>query len=398
MLRKSGKPGCGFWVRLSALPLALFLLISLGVHAVWAEPHPVTKAAIAQAQGQAQALQERIQQLNDQAEQLVENYDAANTKLGQTKAQVAATQANLSLTESDLKSARNTLSAHLVEIYEQGDTGMLQVLLEATSFSDLINRVYLLEDLSKQDHLIVQQVSDYQSQVKLHEATLAGEETQEQANAAQVLADKQAVEAKLAANQQALKGDQQQIAQMEKAWQAQQAKLAAEARAAAAQAALKAQQARAAAQQAALKAQQARAAAKAAQQDSSSGSKGSQTVVNVPASGSGAKAVQIALKYMGVPYVWGGANPSGFDCSGLVMYVYGQLGVSLPHSAAMQYQCGTHVSRDQLEPGDLVFFGSPIHHVGIYVGNGDMIDAPYTGVSVRIDPLQSDYAGATRIF
>jgi cell wall-associated NlpC family hydrolase len=63
----------------------------------------------------------------------------------------------------------------------------------------------------------------------------------------------------------------------------------------------------------------------------------------------------------------------------------------------MQYGYGTHVSRDQLEPGDLVFYGSPIHHVGIYVGNGDMVDAPYTGVSVRIDPLQSDYAGATRI-
>ena len=105
----------------------------------------------------------------------------------------------------------------------------------------------------------------------------------------------------------------------------------------------------------------------------------------------------IALRYLGVPYVWGGASPSGFDCSGLVMYVYAQLGVSLPHSAAMQYDCGTHVSRDQLEPGDLVFYGSPIHHVGIYVGNGDMIDAPYTGASVRIDPLQSDYAGATRI-
>ena len=396
-MRKSGKLRCGFLVGLSALPLALFLLIVIGAHAVWADPHPVTKAAITQAQGQAQALQERIQQLNDQAEQLVENYDAANTKLGQTKAQVAATQANLSRTESDLKSARSTLSARLVQIYEQGDTGMLQVLLGATSFSDLLNRVYLLEDLSKEDRLVVQQVSDYQSQVKLHEATLAGEETQELANAAQVLADRQAVEDKLAANQQALKGDQQQIAQLEKAWQAQQAKLAAEARAAAQQAALKAQQARAAAQRAALEAEKARASARANTQDSS-GSNGGQSVVNVPASGSGAKAVQIALKYMGVPYVWAGANPSGFDCSGLVMYVYGQLGVSLPHSAALQYECGTHVSRDQLEPGDLVFFGSPIHHVGIYVGNGDMIDAPYTGVSVRIDPLQSDYAGATRIF
>ncbi len=94
----------------------------------------------------------------------------------------------------------------------------------------------------------------------------------------------------------------------------------------------------------------------------------------------------------------GAPAPAALTVRGLVMYVFAQLGVSLPHSAAMQYDSGTHVSRNQLEAGDLVFFGNPIHHVGIYVGNGDMIDAPYTGVSVRIDPLQSDYAGATRIF
>jgi cell wall-associated NlpC family hydrolase len=80
------------------------------------------------------------------------------------------------------------------------------------------------------------------------------------------------------------------------------------------------------------------------------------------------------------------------------MYVYAQLGVSLPHSAASQYGYGTHVSRSELEPGDLVFFGNPIHHVGIYVGNGDMINAPHTGADVRIQPLDSDYSGATRIF
>ncbi len=104
------------------------------------------------------------------------------------------------------------------------------------------------------------------------------------------------------------------------------------------------------------------------------------------------------MQYLGVPYRWGGASPSGFDCSGFVMYVYGRLGISLPHSSGAQYNSGTHVSRSQLSPGDLVFFGSPIHHVGIYVGGGDMIEAPYTGSSVRIRGIdRSDYTGATRI-
>ena len=109
----------------------------------------------------------------------------------------------------------------------------------------------------------------------------------------------------------------------------------------------------------------------------------------------GARVVSIAMQYLGVPYVWAGSSPSGFDCSGFAMYVYSKVGVSLPHSSAMQYGCGTHVSRSQLRPGDLVFFYSPIHHVGIYIGNGQMINA--RGSCVQIDSLWSSYVGATRI-
>jgi len=368
------------------------------VQVAGAEPQAIT-----QAKKQAAALQARLNELNTQAELLVEKYDSANIGLDQTKAAVALNAAKLRQAQQDEAAAEGSLSARLVKIYEQGNTGPLDVLLSASSWSDLLNRVTLLQRVSAQDTALVAQVKAHRGQVADQQAKLALELKKEQIAAAQVQADAKAVEVQLAANKQALKGDQQQIAQMEKAWQAEQAKLAAEARAAAAQAALKAQQARAAAQQAALKAQQARAATPPAQQapptqQGTSTSGNDQTTISVPTSGSGAKAVQIALKYMGVPYVWGGASPRGFDCSGLVMYVYGQLGVSLPHFAASQYDYGTHVSRDQLQPGDLVFYGGPIHHVGIYVGNGDMIDAPYSGVSVRIDPLQSDYAGATRIF
>jgi cell wall-associated NlpC family hydrolase len=111
------------------------------------------------------------------------------------------------------------------------------------------------------------------------------------------------------------------------------------------------------------------------------------------------EAASIAMRYLGVPYVWGGGTPAGFDCSGLVMYVYAQLGILLPHFAAAQYGFGTPVPRDQLQPGDLVFFDG-LNHVGIYIGGGQMIHAPHTGDVVKISPLSefgASYVGARRI-
>ena len=111
--------------------------------------------------------------------------------------------------------------------------------------------------------------------------------------------------------------------------------------------------------------------------------------------------VSIAMQYLGIPYHWGGASPqTGFDCSGLVMYVFSQVGISLPHFAAAQYHYGSAVARDQLEPGDLVFFDN-LNHVGIYVGNNQFIHAPHTGDVVRISSMSgwynSHYVGARRV-
>ena len=114
----------------------------------------------------------------------------------------------------------------------------------------------------------------------------------------------------------------------------------------------------------------------------------------------GARAVVLAERELGVPYRWGGADPSGFDCSGLVVYVYGRLGVRLPHFAAAQYRAGRHVARADLRPGDLVFFDR-LDHVGIYVGSNRFVHAPHTGDHVRISSLggwyAETYSGATRI-
>ena len=114
----------------------------------------------------------------------------------------------------------------------------------------------------------------------------------------------------------------------------------------------------------------------------------------------GLQAVQIANRLIGIPYRWGGASPrAGFDCSGLVQYVYAKVGIRLPHYAAGQYGHGRRVARGSLRPGDLVLF-SGLGHVGIYAGGGKFIHAPRSGTTVRWSRLSShgSYYGATRLF
>ena len=121
--------------------------------------------------------------------------------------------------------------------------------------------------------------------------------------------------------------------------------------------------------------------------------------INLPTANTvGGQALQAALTRRGDPYVWGAAGPSTFDCSGLVMWAYQQVGISLPHYTGSQWTMGEHISRSQLEPGDLVFFYPDISHVGLYVGDGMMLDAPATGQVVQIQPVMWNvYVGAVRI-
>jgi peptidoglycan DL-endopeptidase CwlO len=108
-----------------------------------------------------------------------------------------------------------------------------------------------------------------------------------------------------------------------------------------------------------------------------------------PASGAAQKAVQTALAQIGDPYVYGAAGPDAFDCSGLTMYAWAAAGVSIPHASSMQPSSGTPVSISDLRPGDLVFYYSPISHVAMYIGHGEVVHAPHTGSYVQIVPLTS---------
>lgn len=120
-------------------------------------------------------------------------------------------------------------------------------------------------------------------------------------------------------------------------------------------------------------------------------------IPNVPASGRASIAVSAALSQLGDPYVWGADGPSSYDCSGLMMYAWAKAGVSLPHSSKEQQNSGRRISKDQLMPGDLIFYYSPTSHVAMYLGNGRIVHAPRPGKSVEIAPMdEMPYNGAVR--
>ena len=356
----------------------------MGGNVAWAEPAAITKA-----KSEAEVLQERIDELGDQMDAAVEDYNYAKAKLSQSSAAAEKTQAKLTQSQKDLEKVRAQLTERVVEIYKQGHLGMLDTLAGATSFSDLVNRLDLLERLSARDSEMIEQVETYRNQVSERKTELAAQIEEEKVLAAEAKASRAKVEERLAANERALAGKEAQIAQLQKEEAARQAKLAAEAKKAAEEAARKAALAEAAKKKAAV-------ASKSTGTKTSGGS--SSVSVSIPDSASSSDVVSIAMKYLGSPYLWAGASPSGFDCSGFVMYVYAKVGVSLPHSSRMQYGYGQPVSRGNLQPGDLVFFHNPISHVGIYIGDGKMIDAAGTGKDVRISNVwRSSYTGARRI-
>jgi cell wall-associated NlpC family hydrolase len=280
----------------------------------------------------------------------------------------------LGVARGNLAAAKKALAQRLAAIYTSQDSqSSLAVILGAQSLDDLVNRLETLNAVTSQNSSLVEQVRTYEHSIVRHRKLLRNARSSVSNLVAERAAAKQAIGAKLVEEQSLYNSVRAQIAELQREQRAN--------------------------QQTAL--QQAHAAVTSQQTLSGLGGGGGITDGNIPGDRYGA-AVGIAEQYLGVPYVWGGASPSGFDCSGLVMYVYAQLGVSLPHYTVSQYNYpdAVHPSRSELEPGDLVFFAG-LGHVGIYIGGNQFIHAPHTGAVVSIDSLtgwySSEYDGATRI-
>jgi cell wall-associated NlpC family hydrolase len=365
----------GFMKRQAQVCVLIVAVALVGATAASATPG----GSVGAKQAQAQSVLSQIQGLDGNLEHAVEAYNLANQKLARIEADLRENKVELKLAKSNLKHARINLSQRLVQMYTSGgDNASLDVLLGARSIDDLITRIDTVNRASDQSTQVLKEVKIYGAAVRTRRARLKDAHIQQAKLVAESEAQKASIEGQLAQRRQLLSSIKSEIGRIQAAERAQQARLAAQARA------------RLAAPQNGVEVLAASAGAITTQP--------STTYAPPPSRYGGV--VGIAMRYLGTPYVYGGASPGGFDCSGFVMYVFGQMGVSLPHNAAAQYGFGTPVSRADLQPGDLVFFNG-LGHVGIYIGGGQFIHSPHTGDVVKISSLtgwySSTYVGARRI-
>jgi peptidoglycan DL-endopeptidase CwlO len=354
---------------------------------------PAAGDAISDAKAKAAAIESQLEQAQNEMSALSQQYDQAKYHLSQINSSISSTQANIAADQKQVAKDKTTLSKAAVANYISDGSASAQNPIfsgnEATLGATTEYNQIAEGDIS----LAVDNLHTAESQLNAQENQLQGEQSQAQN---QVSVEQNAVsqnQQAISQQQQALSQEQGQIATLVKQQQEAEATAAANA---------------AAAKQAAAKAAAASAAAATQQQSSGAAAAAPSAAVSQaappPTAAGGAGAVQAAESQEGVPYVWGGESPkgsasTGFDCSGLTAWSWGQVGVGLPHYSGAQMADSAPVPISDLQPGDLLFYGpGGSEHVAMYVGPGEMIEAPYTGAVVWVTSLRlgNGFVGAGR--
>jgi cell wall-associated NlpC family hydrolase len=348
---------------LSAL-LAFFILLGLVVSpavAVPADTEPVqlegaVKTQVDSLSAEADDVQAEIDALDAELEQRTESYNQLSMKLDQLNVSMADLRHQLREAQVEHAGCLETFEERICTLYKAGGRDqLLQMLVLADGVEDLFSRIRLVATLAEQDRRMVKDLQD--STEKLDGLIQQiDQHKREQLAVRRQLADARGeIQAKLLERQQTLDGIDSHIASLIEQERQRQ---------------LEEQE----------KLRQALQYVLTGQPYSGPVPQSADPIQN--------EIIQTAMSYLGIPYVWAGDRPStGFDCSGFTQYVYAQHGVYLPHYSGYQAQMGYEVDLGDLQPGDLVAFGSPVHHVGIFLGNDLFIHAPRTGDVIRISHL-----------
>jgi len=314
-------------------------------------------------QAQVRQVAREVEELDRRLDIASDDYNEARDAYNKAVERREEADTELEKTEERLETVQTHLNTRAKEVYRSGTTGsgVLEVLLGATSFEEFAGLWGLLEDLNRSDAASSAEFKELKAEITALREELLEVEAEAKAQNDRMREARQRAESELSNRRARLRGLEAEVRELQR-------------------------------QQAAA---EARAAAERAR--STTFTAGGQSFP-APTRQPRSEVVNIARRYLGVPYRWGGSSPStGFDCSGFTSYVFRQVGVNLPRTSRAQINAGQRVSRADIRPGDLVFFGNPIHHVGIYAGGGQMIHSPRTGDVVRFAPaFRNNFVGASR--
>ena len=333
--------------------IAPFLLLA-SILILFLTAAPIAGATpISDKRARAREIAAKLEALYPKVSLAVERYNQAMDSLATVRQQISDNQRMLKVAEYNLALARKQLETRAVTMYKTRDVGFVDVLFATNSFDELVTQLDLMERLGQSDVDTVKSIASYKRDVNDRRIKLEADKKAAVELVAEAKAEKDEVQTLEAKLERMVRGVKAEIRRLQA---------------------------------------QAAAAAEAKAQQSWGG--GSVPVVD-PGGPGHPEIVALAQRELGDPYVFAAAGPSAFDCSGLTMYCYAQIGIFMPHAATAQQQMSTPVPINALLPGDLVFFGGPgaSYHVGIYAGGGSMIHAPHTGDVVRYGSISGAWIG-----
>lgn len=403
--------------RILSAVLALGVVLTMNVRAL-AEPsldeqlnssqqqYNQEQSTLNEAQKKVSDIELKIEMLDDEIQKNMIEIDNVKGKISKTEADINNAQKSIKRAEQDIKAEKELYNKRMRAMYINGSGGYINILLDSKGVSDLISKVETIKSIAEFNDKIISNLNERRQAVQEKKDKFARDKEK-------LIVLKSDSEKKLS-DLNNKKTQQQPLIAEAKAQQNSAAELSASTKSQID--AIKQRIASAkAAEQAAANASQnnssnnANSEANRSTNITSNNNSNTNVSINrggsLPASTGGSvsndSVIAYASSFLGTPYVWGGTSPSpGFDCSGFTQYVYKKFGVSVGRTTYDQIKDGVGVSRDQLKPGDLVFFGtySNPHHMGMYVGDGMYIHAPHTGDVVKISPLnRSDYLTARRV-
>jgi cell wall-associated NlpC family hydrolase len=318
----------------------------------------------------AAELERRISALDTQAALAVEDFRVAQAALEDVERRAAAARERAAAERERLAQARAAMSDLVAAAYRRGSAGRLASLMTDGDPTTWLERASTLDRIARGQAEVLADVATARHRLEAQEAAAERELQARRAAERDLAARTAAVEKTVARQQELLAGLQAQERQRVEA-----ARLAA----------------------APAPASRASRSASARTAPAGTAPAGAPATYSGPASGRAKAALDEGYRQLGKPYRYGGNGPDSFDCSGFTSWAWRAAGVSLPRTSRDQYAQGRKVARADIQPGDLVYFGSPISHVGMYVGDGQMINAPQSGGVVRVQPaFRSDFVGATR--